>query len=460
LKKAPMMMGLVWDYLVEANIDPERLKFPDDVALFFSSLCRHLLYGTNSSTPANPDVTALKWLPRSPQVVKGLAYAFDEFARVMSRKKFCEDQFVKRCPGIFTGSFRLAYRSSGAPDVSRVAHAREGEHSRHIQDVDIKPVLEGLIPQNTKAAARSLSPTKRTPKDLLFPILTKAFIVRTRKDGSVKRDRSGEFSAALLLGALRGAEIFHLWVSDLQLTNQGKLYGFLRHPALYLEPGDGSRRDLLRRRYSGLVPRNEAQRTAQYAGFKSVALNADYWASIVWLPNTEDFVRITFVRYILEVRGPAMEERRKLGLPPHPFLLVFPHSIPHLGVKVGDPYTLGAFRASWSRAIKRLQKIVGRAVPLAKHAGTTIHGVRHFNGKAWLEFTSIENVRKILRHVNILSTLVYTAADDEEIHNIAEDVSERAKNGDFLADFAQFTTIEGALKEYANAAFGTRSTWR
>lgn len=459
--KAPTMMGLVWDYLLEAGIDPERLRFADDVALFFTSLCRHLLYGTTASAPANPDVTALNWNSRSPAVVKGLASAFDDFGAVMSRKRLSSDPFVERCPGIFSGSFKLAYRSSRATDVSRVAHSNEWKPQllRNEVDIEIDPVLEGIIPRNTSASPRALSPSKRTPSDLLFPILTKAFVVRRRPDGTLQRDRTGEFAAALLVGALRSSEIFHLWVNDLQVTPGGRLFGFLRHPALYIEPGDGSRRDVLRRRYSR-VPRNEARGKTEYAGFKSVALNAEHWASIVWLPNTEDFLRISFVKYILEMREPAMEERRKLGLLDHPFLLVFPHSIPHLGINIGDPYTISAFRHSWGRAIDRLEGIVGRPVAAAKYAGTTPHGVRHFNGKAWLNFTSIENVRKIMRHVSILSTLVYTVLDDKEVHDIAEEVSERIKNEDFATDFSQFNTIEEALKEYADISFGRKSHWR
>ncbi|MBB4231002.1 hypothetical protein [Rhizobium mongolense] len=463
--KAPTIMGLIWDYLLVANIEPERLRWQNEVALFFTSFCRHLLYGIDINAPGNRDASRLGWLPRTHLVVNGLAQAFDAFALVMSpRAPWAMDQFVQKCPGIFAASIKLALKSSHTPDVSRVAYAGEGGRSGRWQSnervIEPNPILEGLIPRNTKARPRSLSPTKRMPQDLLFPILTKAFVVHRKKDGTERHDRTGEFAATLLLGALRSAEVFHLWVNDLQISKAGKLYGFLRHPGLYIEPGEGSRRDLLSRRYYGLRPRNEARGTTMFAGFKSVALNADHWSTIEWIPNTEDFVRLSFKHYILEVRGPAMEERRKLGHPPHPFLLVFQRSIPHLGIRIGDPYTLSAFRASWGRAIGRLETIVGRSVILAKYAGTTPHAVRHFGGKAWATQTSIENVRKLMRHVSILSSLVYTALDDEEIHIIAEEVSERARNDDWVEDFRYFSSVEEELKRYANSAFAGGARWR
>lgn len=458
LKKLPMILGAIWDCLVEGAPDVESLSHEEGLRLFLIDVCRYLLYGVQAWAPGKLTAPALRWGGRSGEVVRGLGWAYDEFSRVSgSRLSEADDPFVRRCPRLFNPAVQIAYGLKGLPEISQVAHANENNASKKDDgspdnDEAVAPILRGLIPDREKRTPYILSPTKRFPKPYLLPLLSTAYTVSEGLVDQVRRDETGEFFAKLGLGAIRGSEALNLWVNDLQVTKEGKLLGFLRHPTLYVEPSIGqTRREILAERF-GLVPRTQVH-GRMFAGFKSPALNADRWSYITWLAGSDGLMRQSFVHYILNVREPAMAERRAQGYPDHPYLLVFTRSIPHLGVVIGDPYTAGAARRSWSRAIRRIG-IREDSAPLmvAKYLGTTRHSLRHLCGKTWQEDgVDIHDIQGIMHHKSILSTGVYTLPDDSEIHEIAEKVSNRIKNGDLSGKFREFETLEKSVQKYAEA---------
>ncbi|SEM12767.1 hypothetical protein SAMN04487976_12018 [Xaviernesmea oryzae] len=458
LKKLPSMLGLIWDCLVELEISPDSLADVAAVKNLMIAICRFLLYGARSFTAGQHNISSLGWSPRSERVVDGLGLAFDAFVRDLPSSVSSDDPFLSRCPGLFGGSFSVAYKKArrDSSGFSRVAHRGEASIGHNgppePEPAAPKPILDKLKPKNERKKPYILSPTKRFPKDHLIPFLTKGFRVGSKAH---PRDETGEFAARLLLGGIRGSEVINLWVSDLTLLG-GRRRGYLRSPTLFKEQSGRTRREELEKKY-GLLPRTEI-RGKNRAGFKSPALDGGHSATIYWMVGSEEFLGQSFARYILNVRAPAMAERRALGYPDHPYLLVFPKSIPHLGIVVGDPYTMGAFRSSWKRAVRRYARIAKlRDMDVAKYLGTTIHAVRHLSGKTHQEDgDGIQRIQIKLHHKSILSSIVYTIPDDEEIHKAAEEVKERIKSGKFKADFRQFATMEESVRTYAESVLGGR----
>lgn len=450
LLKLPHMLGFIWDALIEAEPDFGAASGGDAVKMFLIGLYRCLRYGTETWSPTGLSMSALRWPRRSAEVVYGLGYAFDDFVTFMSdRQADPDDPLLRRCPNLFSVTFKVATKGERNRDFSAVAHPPKPRRQDEQVASDKGPeptLLEGVISPGDKRPPYFLSPTKRFPRDHLLDFLTNAFTYGNSE--KPRRDVTGEFAAKLLVGGTRGAEVLHLWVNDLQITKSGELVSFLRHPSQYVEPSLGqSRADILAK--YGLRPRNE-ERGRMRAGWKSPALNKEKWALITWLAGYEDLLKISFIEYILHVREPAMEERKARGLPDHPYLLVFPYSIPHLGVEVGDPYTMGAFGQSWKRAMDRRRATIGDpSLDHAKNLGTTKHAIRHLAGHTWIQDgLGLAAVMKILHHVSALSTSVYTLPDDWEIHKMAEEVKAKIRKGELSDSFRRPDTIEEAVRKY------------
>lgn len=449
LLKVPQMVGFTWDAIIEARPDFSAIAGGDPVKMFLIGLYRCLRYGTDTWTPTGLPMSALRWPRRSAEVVYGLGYAFDDFVTFMSdRPAHPDDPLLRRCPNLFSVSFNVATKGERSRDFSAVAHPPKPRRQDEevASDKGSQPtLLEGIVSPGDKRAPYFLSPTKRFPRDHLLDFLTKAFTYGNSE--GPRRDMSGEFAAKLLVGGTRGAEVLHFWVNDLRITKAGKLVGFLRHPSQYVEPSGQTRADILAK--YGRRPRNE-EKGRMRAGWKSPALNTEKWAFITWLAGYEDLLKISYIEYVLHVRAPAMEERKARGLLDHPYLLVFPYSIPHLGVEVGDPYTMGAFGQSWKRAMDRMRATFGDpSLDHAKNLGTTKHSVRHLAGYTWIQDgLGLAAVMKILHHKSPISTSVYTLPDDAEVHKMAEEVKERIKSGQLSDSFRRPATIEEAVRKY------------
>lgn len=451
LLKLPQTLGLIWDALIETGPDFSAATGEAEVKMFLMSVYRCLRYGTEARSSTKLTMSALRWPRRSPEVVFQLGRAFDEFNRFMSdRPPDPDDPFLKRCRNLYRGTFKVAIREDTGREFSSVAHpikSRRGGGQATSEERPEPTLLEGIIAPGDKRPPYFLSPTKRFPREHLLEFLTKAFTYGN--PNKPQRDVTGEFAAKLLVGGTRGAEELHLWANDLQITRSGELLGFLRHPSQYIEPSIGkTRADILAEVYDRR-PRHE-EKGRMWAGWKSPALNGEQWAFITWLAGYEDLLKISFIEYILNVRVPAMEERKALGLRDHPYLLVFPHSIPHLGVNAGDPYTIGAFNQSWKRGMNRMRATTGDALfDHAKNLGTTKHAVRHLSGHTWIQDgLGLAGVMKILHHKSPISTSVYTLPDDAEVHKMAEEVKERIKSGQLSDSFRRPDTIEEAVRKY------------
>ncbi len=140
-----------------------------------------------------------------------------------------------------------------------------------------------------------------------------------------------------------------------------------------------------------------------------------YWLPVPGLPEA---MAAAIQSYLANVRAPAMRLRRALGLPDHPYLLVSTgHGEGANAAKVGDPYSMSAFRSSWVRAVDRLRRETGDpSLVVAKENGTTIHGSRHFYAK-FLEKAGLDGavLAECLHHLNAFSHLAYQTYSADEV---------------------------------------------
>ncbi|WAJ28905.1 hypothetical protein [Antarcticirhabdus aurantiaca] len=239
-------------------------------------------------------------------------------------------------------------------------------------------------------------------------------------------------AAMLASTGIRSSEALNAFVSDFEFRD-GNVHGYLRHPEFHMEQwGQRSctRRYLLKTLY-GLQPR-PALTGSQRAGWKGMLLQSDNSAEIFWspLPGVRELFAALLSDYLLDVRPSIMARRFAAGHPDHPYLLVCAEAADASPEgAIGRPYTMAAASHSWHAAIARLSRLLDdpTLVP-GKHAGTTLHGLRHLYGYTLAKsgFTESE-IQKCMHHRSILSSRVYTAQAPEDIHALLEDARLRIR---------------------------------
>lgn len=252
----------------------------------------------------------------------------------------------------------------------------------------------------------------------------------------------------LCFGGCRVSEPFHLWFNDVIVDVKNRCNVILRHPEeadTYFMGEQGTRREYLAG--IGLLPRNADSTSRSYhAGWKNLSTDKSHNARIFWLHDGADALFTgTYVNY-LRYRSDLIEQRRRRGLPDHPFLFVSAGEDRNSKVsKVGDPYSMKAFTKVWDQALKRVSKALGRPIIKKKEYGTTEHAPRHFYGQVLSDASAHPKmIQKGLRHRSILSQEAYTQPDYYKINSELQAARKRIDSGQTTLDLSKINTAFGA----------------
>lgn len=266
----------------------------------------------------------------------------------------------------------------------------------------------------------------RFPSDLWLPLLEHGYVIDEKENTSLARvDATGRAHAALLSLGVRQSTPLHFWLNDISFSAGGLATVTLRHPEEYFDlVAKKKRKHILMS--MGLTPRKRTS-DRSHAGWKNLKLEKGYTAPTVWLPGSRSICSVILKDYVSNVRGPVMEKRRLLGLPDHPFFLVFTNHNPAKGQYLGDPYTRKAAIGSWKRAMRRLADLYpDRDLRVRKDLGTTMHGVRHLMGFSCIEAgLSLSDIADVLHHRSPMSSLVYVKRSSKEISDALDTASSR-----------------------------------
>ncbi|MEJ1119775.1 hypothetical protein V9K92_14980 [Phyllobacterium sp. CCNWLW109] len=455
--KSSKMIGWLWDYLHQRReyFEARQAELGENASsVLINEFINHLKNGTVIPGPHGPhDETGLYWKPcPSIELLAGYAVALDRFL----------DNFGSRTVGAQYDEVKSLLPKSALDTISlvRMARANSGfSILEHLRDRDELPqrqnkwiysLIIGKDSRNYNA-----TPVKRFPQHLLVPMLTEGFVIDPGKP-SEREDATGRMHAALGTGGLRGSEPLHLWVNDLQIVDD-RLIGFLRHPVFFRDGGKRRNRQTILLEDYGLLPRNMRSGRFQ-AGWKGLALGEEQFAEIQWMPleGIQEFLQQEFAHYLVNVRNPVMRKRAWLGLPDHPYFLVCAREIPALGVHIGDPYTKAAARGSWERAINRLSLLhPGEEIVLEKNRGTTRHGIRHLYGYLLRSLGFDEAfIQRAMHHRHIMSSRVYTAYDDAEVHASLEAAKEFLKTHNNQNHLPHFPSLSTSLDQMFTRAVG------
>lgn len=274
-------------------------------------------------------------------------------------------------------------------------------------------------------------PLGKTSAAKAFPQEFEAALFR---DGFVRHGKTNEedilekfdwrgICIALLLvyGARRLSEPFQLWTGDVMEnpTRQGEALVRIYHPVEGQAPENpkvNGRRAANRQAYLQIFHPRYAPRTTAHgnyhAGFKGRAFTDEkaQFLHVHWLPT--DMAEAFLYAY-----HNYMEQRARLGIDSarHPFAFVS-----HKGKHKGEPYSIGAFCATWKRAVTRI------GLPHGKLHGTTPHGGRHSVGRR-ANKAGIDkyDAQEMFGHSSLLSQDVYRVPTVEQVTESLEAATRR-----------------------------------
>lgn len=262
------------------------------------------------------------------------------------------------------------------------------------------------LSQKTSIYKSDISDLHAFPNEKIFDLLFLGF-----KSANNKYDIRNILIIILMhFGGCRLSEPFHIFANDIteDPNIEGKALVRLYHPedgiVKYYDSYSQkviitTRKNYLQTKFN-LMPRNLAVNTYR-AGWKDLALDktgAENYALIHWFPSWAGNLFWSLYKIYITTILP-----KNLS---HPYLFV------SLDQKnYGQPYTINAFRDSYTRAIKKIN------MDCHKCDGTTPHAHRHAYGQN-LEKAQIDPkiIQKALHHKSPLSQMVYTMPDIEAIN--------------------------------------------
>ncbi|WP_199925146.1 hypothetical protein [Neorhizobium sp. SOG26] len=268
--------------------------------------------------------------------------------------------------------------------------------------------------QQSHSLAKLIAAPGRTPRVYSFPskhissFLFNGFSCETAR----------LIAFILFAGGLRTSEPLHLFMSDIQFSEQRPEL-ILHHPrygrVINRDGEDISREEHLAS--FGMTPRNVSQGRF-HSGWKGLKGDREgtpaYWLPIPFMAAQ---LGKLLTRYILQTRPMIMAARRR-SLADHPFLFVNSGRTAQSNEgEIGDPYTMSAFQSEWNAAVNRTRRLSKDPMLTVRKAnGTTPHGARHFYGR-YLKTLRLDGaiIADCMHHRSILSHLVYTQLTPSEL---------------------------------------------
>ena len=254
-----------------------------------------------------------------------------------------------------------------------------------------------MITSKTKAKpsnSKSSDP-KAFPENRIDELLERGF-VRYGKEGAhslSERCNLQNICITLLMhyGALRISEPMHLFLEDIEPTNDGSCRVRVFHPEQGLAPdGKSTRQEYLKRNF-GLKPRTELRPSAsQYSGWKEPMLtdSKNKCFEVVWFPELAGKVFRMYWNLYLAKQRKVNPERK------HPYAFTGGH---------GNPVAIRSYQASHARAVNLIGLVVDKLL------GTTPHGHRHACGRRARDAElDLVVIKTIMHHNSEKSSEPYT----------------------------------------------------
>lgn len=399
----------------------------------FRTFVRAMVLGTiNVENGEISDESGLYWTPSTVKEVERRVEALRDVARWLDSEGHgyaLANTVLPEIPSEASGVLAFLYTSQVVKRISLLDY--------------LSPLAKTAPARTRNLAGRpgsNIQPAYAFPENLIRGLLTYGF----------ESDPSGRLNAMFQLGGgLRESEGFHLWLTDAQFVD-GEAALFLFHPAdAWITDPKG--REVTRRQYLletfNRVPRSDLLRDPEAAGWKGLRGDIN-GAHVHWLPGMGigQAVAAAVKGYLKNVRDPIMKVRRHMGLPDHPYLLVSPRPMagPN-GWRVGDPYTMNAFRSSWDRAVKRVYRTeIGSIPDVVKRNGLTGHACRHRYAQRLVDLKLDGAVlQQCLRHVNPFSHLAYLQLPASKVNESLQAAAASLPDPDW--GFRQFLSTSDAL---------------
>lgn len=414
-------IGLFWDYCHATKNDASMWREGNAHRRVFRQFSYALLNGTISPS-THKDVMGLYWPPSSFEVAKKLTSALAEFIAWCNDEGIIDSSIPKDIrPESEATTLTFLHKALQIKNYSFFAHLRSAkaiadrlktQNRSQIVDLGASPLSGDSLEGEGLAF----------PKEFIQPLLEYGFVIdEDANDLGDREDITAKLITLLLLfGGTRTSEPFHMWFNDVVPESDGSCKVFLRHPSeakTYLH-GEGNK---LRKQYlveRNLTPRNQSGNSkSYYSGWKSLALDRSLSAPIFFVHSGAEHLFRELYLYYLRYRARLMKIRDLTGLPPHPFLFVSKGLDANSGKDYsGEPYSISAYQSAYERALSRTEKKLQIKIPRGKNAGTTLHGLRHWYGRALEEIgMSTKVIQKCLRHRSPLSQGVYTTPSHERV---------------------------------------------
>jgi hypothetical protein len=263
----------------------------------------------------------------------------------------------------------------------------------------------------------------RFPESCILQLLDEGFIRRGFEldpDENKRIDWKGRCLTLLMhYGGVRKSEAFHLFLTDIDIDDvRHEAIVRIYHPSegAVIEPGYGSRREYLAKRFNRL-PRTDY--------LKSERLHAGWKAPV--LSSKEKFFKVEFfpphkaTEFLYSYRQYLMYQRVEPVNYSHPYAFT--------NTK-GHPETIKNFQRLHRDAVHRIGLVHKKSL------GTTEHGHRHSYGYRLSihGFTQVE-IQKMMRHRNPNSCLVYLQSTSEDIRNKMDEKLKEVGDGRALQKF-------------------------
>jgi hypothetical protein len=423
-------LGLLWDFCqVKGPLLVDESKRADLVfrPMLLREFAQVLIGGT---VIHGDDPSGLFWPPTTPSRATMLINAIEKFSEWCTSRR--RDLSV-------ADSDDVPDRSPSFTDLLVYGRVRQVSMLAHIKK--LPPAAKKSVASTIqKPRGEGVEPVKHFPAVRAIDLLWVGYARRghERMDDFFKKYCVRDIMIALLCGwgGMRRSEPLHLWVQDVveHPKDAGHAVVVLNHPSAALveidDPLGGrsfktTRRDALNRKY-GLEPRNVAVRGRYSSGWKSLNLDQNLQAQVLWFDKeAAALFWALYVGYLHHVRAPIMAKRRAAHLHDHPYLFVSEGDARRDGkVSFGEPYSGKAYERNHDAAVRRIGLDPG------KEAGTTTHSMRHMYGQALSDLNLPPQVIKMaMRHRNYLSQVVYTAPTFAKASEILNEAAKAFKEG-------------------------------